>query len=97
MFAHSLCLMFSLLTFADEPKSAALIQTLPADGIWATFNVLIKVNGRETLPTWSIRSVGQAFHGGKQCRLIELEQSSESPEFPNTIWRLVRLQALICG
>ncbi len=89
MIAHSLYLMLSLLSFTDEPKSAALIQTLPADGTWATFNVLIKANGREILPTWSIRSVGQAFHGGKQCRLIELEQSSDSPEFPNTTWRLV--------
>ncbi len=91
MLAQSLCLIVAvaLCGFADEPKSAALIQTLPLDGTWATFNVVIKVEGKETLPTWTIRSVGQAFHSGKQCRLIEMEQASETPEFPNLTWRLV--------
>ena len=75
--------------FADEPKSAALIQTLPADGVWAEFNVNVKLNGQEIVPKWSARSVGQAFHGGKQCRFIEMEQTSDHPRMPNTTWRFL--------
>lgn len=74
---------------ADEPKSAALVQTLPADGVWVTFNVNGKANGVEFLPTWTLRSVGQAFHGGKQCRFIEMEQTSEQPQLPNMTWRFL--------
>ncbi len=89
MLAQSLCLVAALFAFADEPKSAALIQTLPDDGTWATFNVIIKLNGKEQLPTWSIRSVGQVLHAGKQCRWIEMEQIGDSPEFQNLTWRLL--------
>lgn len=89
MLAQTTCLLIALCGFVDEPKSAALIQTLPPDGTWSTFNVVIKAHGREELPTWTIRSVGQAFHSGKQCRLIEMEQSSDSPQVPNMTWRLV--------
>lgn len=74
---------------AEEPKSAALIQTLPKDGVWVTFNVNGKVNGEERLPTWTLRSAGQAFHGGKQCRFIEMEQTSDSPKLPNMTWRFL--------
>ena len=89
MLAQSLCLIAALFAYADEPKSAALIQTLPADGTWATFNVIIKLNGKEQLPTWSIRSVGQVLHAGKPCRWIEMQQIGDSPEFQNTTWRLL--------
>lgn len=74
---------------AEEPKSAALIQTLPADGTWVEFNVNVKLNGQEIVPTWTGRSVGQAFHGGKQCRFIEMEQVCDHPEMPNMTWRLL--------
>lgn len=74
---------------ADEPKSGALIQTLPADGVWVTFNVNGKVDGKEHLPTWTLRSVGHAFHGGKQCRFIEMEQASDNSQLPNMTWRLL--------
>jgi hypothetical protein len=77
------------LSVADEPKSAALIQTLPADGVWTEFNVLVKVEGREIVPKWVVRSVGQAFQGGKQCRFIEIEQSRDQAECPKTTWRLL--------
>jgi hypothetical protein len=76
-------------TIADEPKSAALVQTLPQDGVWVTFNVNGKFDGQERLPTWTLRSVGQAFHGGKQCRFIEMEQASEQPQLPNMTWRFL--------
>lgn len=75
--------------FADEPKSAALIQTLPADGVWTEFNVIVKIEGRELTPKWAVRSVGQAFQGGKQCRFIEMEQSSDQDNFQKKIWRLL--------
>jgi hypothetical protein len=75
--------------FADEPKSAALIQTLPKDGTWTEFNVNLKLNGQEFVPNWTLRSVGQTFHGGKQCRFLEMEQSSDVPQFPKTTWRVL--------
>ena len=82
-----------LLTFeaanADEPKSAALIQTLPKDGAWVEFNVNVKLNGQEIVPTWTGRSVGKVFHGGKQCRFIEMEQACDHPQMPNMTWRLL--------
>ena len=85
----SSCLPNFVSAFADEPKSAALIQTLPKDGSWAEFNVNVNVNGQEIVPKWSARSVGQAFHGGKQCRFIEMEQSSDNPVLPNMTWRFL--------
>ena len=75
--------------FADESKSAALIQTLPKDGVWAEFNVNVTINGKEVVPKWSARSVGQALHGGKQCRFIEMEQVCDHPELANVTWRLL--------
>ena len=74
---------------ADEPKSGALIQTLPKDGTWAEFNVNLKLNGQEAVPKWSLRSVGQAFHGGKQCRFLEMEQTCDHPQLANVTWRLL--------
>lgn len=74
---------------ADEPKSGALIQTLPKDGTWAEFNVNVKLNGQEIVPSWKLRSVGQAFHGGKQCRFIEMEQTCDHPQLQNATWRLL--------
>ena len=80
---------------ADEPKSAALLQTLPADGAWVTFNVNAKVNGQEFVLTGTVRSVGQAFHDGKQCRFIEYEQTADTPspgdipQLGNLTWRLL--------
>ena len=74
---------------ADEPKSAALIQTLPKDGTWAEFNINLKLNGQEAVPKWILRSVGQAFHGGKQCRFLEMEQTCDHPQLANVTWRLL--------
>ena len=74
---------------ADEPKSAALIQTLPTDGAWVDFNANVKINGQEIVPSWTVRSVGQAFHGGKQCRFLEMDQSSETEQLPKTMWRVL--------
>ena len=95
MLVHSLGLMLTLMAFADEPKSAALVQTLPADGSWVTFNVNVKVNDREFVLSATLRSVGQAFHGGKQCRLLEVEQTSDAPpeldipQVGNLVWRVL--------
>lgn len=74
---------------AEEPKSAALIQTLPKDGTWIEFNVQVKVNDQEFVLNWALRSVGQAFLGGKQCRWLEMEQTSNAPQYPKTIWRVL--------
>ena len=81
---------------ADEPKSAALMQTLPADGAWVTYNVTVKVNEQEFAMTASARSVGQTQHGGKNCRFIEYEQqvvdaspAFSVPQLGNLTWRLL--------
>ena len=84
------CLLFcSLLFAADEPKSAALMQTLPEDGSWVKFNVNVVINGAEVSPTWTMRSVGKADHDGKACRFIELEQTCPTPPLGNVTWRLL--------
>lgn len=85
---NSLPLAFDA-AMAEEPKLAALFQTLPADGVWAEFNVNVTINGQEIVPKWTARSVGQAFHGGKQCRFIEMEQVCENPRLANMTWRLL--------
>ncbi len=74
---------------AEEPKSGALIQMLPKDGTWTEFNVNVKLNGQEIVPSWKLRSVGQAFHGGKQCRFIEMEQTCDHPQLQNATWRML--------
>lgn len=77
------------IAFAEEPKSSALIQTLPAEGAWIEYNVNLKINDQEVVPTIKIRSVGQAFQGGKQCRFIELELVSDHPQVRNSTWRFL--------
>lgn len=80
---------------AEEPKSGALLQTLPADGVWATFDVNVKLNGQEFVLAVTARSVGQAFQFGKQCRILELEQTNDNPpsdsipQLGNLTWRLI--------
>lgn len=94
--AITVSLLCSLLpAVADEPKSAALMQTLPPDGAWATFNVTVKVNDQEFVMTATARSVGQVSHGGKNCRFIEYEQTVDVPpalnipQLGNLTWRLL--------
>ena len=91
MLVHSACLLLTVLAFAEEPKSAALLETLPKDGAWVTYNGSIKINGQEAVVTWTARSVGQALGASKQCRFIELEQVSDAPqiELGNVTWRLL--------
>jgi hypothetical protein len=80
---------------AEEPKSAALLQTLPADGAWVTFNVNATVNDQEFAATGTARSVGRAIDGGKQYRFIEYEQTVEVPpafnvpQLGNLTWRML--------
>ena len=85
----SSCLPNFASAFADEPKSAALIQTLPKDGTWSEFNIIAKINGKEIVLAWTVRSVGQAMHGGKQCRFIEMERADNQGELPKSTWRLL--------
>ena len=84
-----------LLILADEPKSGALMQTLPADGAWVAYSVNVKVNEQESLMTITGRSVGQAFYDGKQGRFVEYEQTVGTasdiniPQLGNLTWRLL--------
>jgi hypothetical protein len=85
----------SRFSFADEPKSGALMQSLPADGVWATFSAKIKVYEQESLMTITGRSVGKVSYDGKQSRFIEYEQKVGSPpeinvpQLGNLTWRLL--------
>lgn len=82
-------------SFAEEPKSAALIQSLPADGAWQAMNVVVTINGQEFPVVGTARSVGQAMYNGKTCRFIEYEQTVETPpafdvqQIGNMTWRLL--------
>ncbi len=67
----SLVIGWSLFAVAEEPKSAALLQTLPADGSWSSFNVTVNVNGKELVLAAKAASVGQIIYDGKKCRCIE--------------------------
>jgi hypothetical protein len=85
----------SVAAVADEPESAALMQTLPPDGAWVTFSVNVKAIEQEFVMTATARTVGQAFHDGKQCRFIEYEQTVNAPpafnipQLGNLTWRLL--------
>ena len=57
------------LLFIAEPLFAEpLIQTLPADGAWASYHVTMKQQEIETTPTWFLRSVGGKVVDGRKCR-----------------------------
>src|SRR6516165_3489418 len=54
--------------FAD-----ALIQALPDDGEWVQFHVILNVSGRESMPVWTVKSVGKKVVAGAAHRWIELQ------------------------
>lgn len=85
-----LCLLCCLLgPVPDSEEQGGCLQTLPADGVWVDYHVSIQVASKETQATWKARSVGQITFENVTCRWIELEQSSESNEFPSMTWRLL--------
>lgn len=90
-----LALSSFLSAVAEEPKSGALLQTLPADGVWATFDANVKLNRQEFVLTVTARSVGQVVQFGKPCRILELEQTNDNPpsenlpQLGNLTWRLI--------
>lgn len=74
--------LFALVVSAALPAAdacaAPLLQTLPADGAWASYYVTIKVEGQpEQSPLWTIRSVGGKTVDGRKCRWIEMDGSRE--------------------
>ena len=89
MLSNLLVCLSLVVGFADEPQTGALLQTLPEDGVWSKFEVMVKIDNRELQTTWVASSVGKAFHDGKECRFVELEQMESGPEFAHTIWRLL--------
>ncbi len=89
MLSNLLMCLSLMVGFADEPQTGAFFQTLPEDGVWSKFEVMVKIDGRELRTEWFARSVGKAFHDGKECRFVELEQMESGPEFAHTIWRLL--------
>ena len=89
MLSNLLVCLSLIVGFADEPPTGALLQTLPEDGVWSKFEVMVKIDGRELQTIWIARSVGRAFHDGKECRFVELEQMESGPEFGHVIWRLL--------
>lgn len=95
MNAAAVALLGMLLSFADpEMPAGGLFQTLPEDGVWAKYDVALKIDAQEVPLVWQARSVGKGFHDGKECRLLELEQHSPdavlaNTAFPRVIWRLM--------
>lgn len=94
MFSSLILALGLTLSFADgDPQTGALFQTLPEDGVWAKYDVAVKIDSQEIPLQWQARMVGKAFHNGKACRILELEQTTADPaafvQFPTVIWRLV--------
>ncbi len=58
-------------------RADALIQNLPPDGSWVSFQVHLQVDGDRTQPIWSIRSVGKKVVDGEPCRWIELHSRED--------------------
>ena len=73
--AGSIVLNSLLPAIADEPKSAALMQTLPADGAWVTFNVNVKVNVQEFVMTGTARS-GRRFMAASSADSLSTNRPS---------------------
>jgi len=78
----SLGLIASLQLHADEPLEQAkepqqpgpqpLLQTLPEDGAWVTYYVLMKIDGDENQVEWTAASVGTKDVDGEPHRWLEL-------------------------
>ena len=86
----------AVLSAPDVSKTGALLQTLPDDGAWVTFQVTASAEGKDVSLTWTLRSVGTAFYEGKKCRYLEVEQSCENGpqqiyfyELRPFIWRVL--------
>lgn len=60
-----------------EIKTAALLQTLPDDGAWTTYQIDVTGDEQNLSLTWTVRSVGTVMHDGKVCRYLELEQKCD--------------------
>ena len=78
----SCLLLVSCWTFAEDSRTCSLMQTLPPDGSWVSFDLKIDVDGREIRTIWTTRSVGRIQYQGKPCRIIELEQTCTGPIEP---------------
>lgn len=71
-------LLAAFLSDIGEVKSGALLQTLPDDGAWTTFQIHVTGDNRDLSFTWTVRSVGTVVHDGKLCRYLELEQKIDA-------------------
>jgi hypothetical protein len=89
MLAQTLGLLLTLFTFADEPKSGALMQTLPADGAWVTFDVNVKLNGQEFVLTAPSRPNAQAKLPGPPRRTWSPQNRNGGPGQLQPLVRLV--------
>lgn len=57
---------------ADKAGPQPLLQTLPEDGAWVTYFVLMKINGDEDQVEWTAASVGTRQVDGEPHRWLEL-------------------------
>jgi hypothetical protein len=81
---------------AAESRTGALLQALPDDGAWVTFQVNVAGDSKDVGLTWTLRSVGTVLHEGKPCRFLELEQKVDNgPQeilvyaLGNVTWRVI--------
>ena len=66
-----------------------LVQTLPADGVWGEYHILLRLDDQELVLTWFLRSVGREQLGGVDCRWIELEERHSTPDRPQQVFKLL--------
>ena len=91
----SSCLPNFVSAFADEPKSAALIQTLPKDGSWATLDEPFKFS----ICTCSSDFVRSRNEKDSRIKLVEASSplATHRPQPQNTRGRLLPSQSRING
>lgn len=56
---------------AAEPTLMPLLATLPADGVWAKYQMTVDASGQTHMVEWSVRSVGTGQQAGRDLRIIE--------------------------
>lgn len=59
-------------------RADALIQTLPSDGSWVSFQATIKSGDQEEKSLWTVRSVGKKVVDNEPCRWIEFQARDEN-------------------
>ena len=91
--------VLAVLLAAAPLRADGLVFQLPADGVWAEYEVklTVTVDGRakEKAVTLRLASVGQTTRDGVACRWIELKTSRGGPDLPEEIVKILLPEKLL--